>query len=163
MKSHNLKIDIVENDAIKLVLRTAKLSDIENLRRWKNREKEYFFYKKEISEEQQKEWFNNYLIRSNDFIFILELNDLTPIGCMGIRRLENEWDAYNIILGESAYGNKGYISRGFQTMLDFAIKEENLPITLKVLKQNPAVTWYEKNGFQKMSDDGDHFYMKYIY
>lgn len=162
MKSHSLNIDKFENDSVKLVLRTAELTDIENLRNWKNREKEFFFYKKDITEEQQKEWFINYLNRSNDFIFILEINDTIPVGCMGIRRLEEEWDAYNIILGELKYGNKGYMSRGFRRMLEFATKHENIPISLKVLKDNPAVSWYEKNGFQKLSSDGDHFYMKYI-
>jgi ribosomal protein S18 acetylase RimI-like enzyme len=28
-----------------------------------------------------------------------------------------------------------------------------------VLKQNPAIGWYQKNGFHIMADGGDHFVM----
>jgi RimJ/RimL family protein N-acetyltransferase len=162
MKSINILLDKINDDSITLNLRTAVENDIENLRIWKNMNKDFFFYKKEITESQQKEWFNQYLSRSDDYIFIVELNNQFPIGCMGIRKLENEWDAYNIILGESEFGGKGYMSIAFKKMLDFASNCESLPITLKVLKENPAVTWYEKNGFKKIAIEDSHFYMKYI-
>jgi RimJ/RimL family protein N-acetyltransferase len=157
-----INIDKTNNNLNKLTLRTVNETDIENLRVWKNMNKNFFFYKQEISESQQTEWFNQYLNRPDDYIFIVELNNQLPIGCMGIRKLDKEWDAYNIILGESEFGRKGYMSVAFKKMLDFASNSESLPITLKVLKENPAVSWYEKNGFKKMSIEDSHFYMKYI-
>ena len=164
MKSVKIIIDIdkTNNNSNQLTLRTAEEKDIENLRLWKNMNKDFFFYKNEISIEQQKTWFDQYLSRPDDFIFIVELNDQIPIGCMAIRKLEVEWDAYNIILGNSNFGKNGYMSIAFKKMLKFAFEKNSLPITLKVLKENPAVTWYEKNGFKKISIEESHFYMKYI-
>ena len=145
---------------LKLSLRMANDGDLPNLRQWKNEQREFFFFKSEILPEQQREWFRAYQQRPDDFMFMVLVAN-TPIGCMGIRLIDDLWDIYNVILGSSGYGGKGLMGKAFQAMLNFAVSRRANPITLKVLKHNPAVGWYRKNGFLVTSEQSDHFCMVY--
>lgn len=141
-----------------LQLRSAEGADIEYLRELKNSHREYFFHRLEITQEQQAAWFATYQSRPNDFMFIVWLNGVR-IGCMGIRLLDNAWDVYNVILGDQQYKGAGWMGRAFQTMLSFATGIHQAPIGLSVLKNNPAIWWYEKNGFKVETESSDHFVM----
>ena len=143
-----------------IILRTAEMRDITKLRKWKNASREFFFQKNIIGTNQQQEWFDAYQDRPKDYMFIVVVNQI-PVGCMGIRRIDEEWDVYNVILGMAKYGKIGIMSMALQSMIKFASTKESLPITLKVLKQNPAVSWYQKNGFVVDSDKGEYFRMIY--
>ena len=143
-----------------LAIRTSAQGDLNNLREWKNAHKEYFFHKQEISPSQQEEWFIGYLSRVNDYLFIVEF-DRKPIGCMGIRFKGDHWDIYNVILGDAYFGGQGLMGRSFQAMLQFAKSQNDFPISLQVLKNNPAIWWYEKNGFRVAQDLGDHLFMQH--
>lgn len=140
------------------VLRSASRLDLLNLRNWKNVRREFFFHTAEIAQEQQLAWFDAYLSRPNDYMLIVDVNK-RAIGCMGIRLLADEWDVYNVILGNEMHAKKGYMSKAFQAMIAFASKQKFLPIKLKVLKHNPAVSWYQKQGFEIVSEQEDHFQM----
>ena len=142
----------------RLVIRTSDVDDLTNLREWKNTHKEYFFHKLEITPAQQEEWFSGYLLRADDYLFIVEF-DGNPIGCMGIRFKDDSWDIYNVILGKAAFGGQGLMGRSYQVMLQFAKSQISHPISLQVLKNNPAIWWYEKNGFKVTQDLGDHLFM----
>lgn len=141
-----------------LAIRTSALGDLNNLREWKNAHKEYFFHKLEITPAQQEEWFSGYLLRADDYLFIVEFDGM-PIGCMGIRFKGNNWDIYNVILGKTEFGGHGLMGRSYQVMLQFAKSQISRPISLQVLKNNPAIWWYEKNGFEVAQDLGDHLFM----
>jgi RimJ/RimL family protein N-acetyltransferase len=78
---------------------------------------------------------------------------------MGIRVLESAWDVYNVILGLPDHGGKGLMGKSLQTMLRFALSLHAMPITLEVLRNNPAVAWYQKNGFVITSEQRDHYCM----
>jgi len=80
---------------------------------------------------------------------------------MGIRLLNSEWDIYNVILGDTTYGRKGHMGRAIATMIQMALQQRDLPITLKVLKHNPAVSWYLKNGFVSLFEADDHYGLIY--
>ena len=148
------------HEGIHVNLRPANKNDLLNLREWKNHNREFFFFKDEISIEQQREWFSEYEIRTNDFMFIVSDND-SPIGCMGIRLIENVWDVYNVILGLSEYKGKCIMGASLKKMLNFAVIVYQNPITLKVLKHNPAVSWYKKNGFIIKSEKSEFYFMSY--
>ncbi|MEI2690871.1 MAG: GNAT family N-acetyltransferase [Anaerolineae bacterium] len=143
-----------------MVLTAATTADLPNLRHWKNEHRGFFFYREEITAKQQEAWFHAYQTRPEDYMFIVIVSEL-PIGCMGIRYLENGWDVYNVILGETGYGKKGLMSEAFQAMLRFALQQRQCPITLKVLKNNPAVNWYCKQGFGITSTEQDYFLMSF--
>jgi ribosomal protein S18 acetylase RimI-like enzyme len=141
-------------------LNTVNDVNLEKIRNWKNSERNYFFHKQEISKEQQLDWYQKYLLRDNDFIFVINyLNN--DIGSIGIRKIKNEWDIYNVIIVDKNYSKMGLMRSGIEEIINFSQRIERLDITLKVLKINPAVSWYIKNNF-KIIDEQDEFYsMKY--
>ena len=145
-------------DGQNVYLRSANNTDIEYLRLLKNNHTEYFFHKQEITSNQQEAWFSAYQKRLNDFMFILML-DNNRIGCMGIRLLDNNWDVYNVILGDRDYKGTGLMGRSLQAMLGFARSVRDIPIGLSVLKNNPAIWWYKKNGFKIDCDNPAYLVM----
>jgi RimJ/RimL family protein N-acetyltransferase len=152
-------VDVVCTEK-KVRLRCAELPDIEYLRLLKNAHRQFFFYKQEITEEQQEVWYSAYHERLDDFMFIVWLDD-NKIGCMGIRLLDNKWDVYNVILGDNEFKGTGIMGQSFQAMLSFARGRRDAPIGLSVLKNNPAIWWYKKNGFKIDSETPDHFEMSF--
>ena len=117
---------------LSLTIRSANENDLENLRQWKNEQREFFFYKDIITPEQQRAWFVKFQARNHDYMFIVDLNS-KAIGCMGIRMLDEVWDIYNVILGLPDYGKKGYMGQALQAMLIYAQSVSQSPITLQVL------------------------------
>ena len=141
-------------------LRCAELTDVEYLRLLKNAHRQFFFYNHEITTEQQEAWYSAYHERQDDFMFIVWLRDIR-IGCMGIRLLDKKWDVYNVILGNNEFKGAGIMGRSFQAMLSFARGRRSSPIGLSVLKNNPAIWWYKKNGFKIDSETPDYFEMSF--
>jgi RimJ/RimL family protein N-acetyltransferase len=141
----------------RLRLRAVTADDAERLRIWKNQNRQFFFHKAEILPEQQLAWIVQHLDRPDDYMFVVEL--LTePIGCMGFRVVEHEADVYNVILGREDLAGQGLMSAALQTLLRFAEGQSDR-ISLKVLKDNPAVGFYERNGFRIAEDQPDHYFM----
>lgn len=143
-----------------LRLRSATDLDLDMLRTWKNAQSQFFFHQAEISPAQQRAWFDAFVQRPDDYMLMVE-HQGTAKGCMGIRLLDTEWDIYNVILGDPTFGKQGHMGRAFAAMLGMARQQHDLPITLKVLKHNPAVGWYLKNGFTTASEAADHFGLRY--
>jgi RimJ/RimL family protein N-acetyltransferase len=143
-----------------LTLRAVTDVDLENLRQWKNEQREFFFHKDEITPEQQRNWYAAFQGRPYDFMFMTALDGQT-FGCMGIRWLENAWDIYNVILARPELGGRGHMSKAFKTMLAYALALKRSPITLQVLKHNPAVRWYLNKEFVITSEYDDHYTMIY--
>lgn len=147
------KICILDNDN-KIRLRSAECNDIELLREWKNNNKKSFFYQQEITSEQQRKWFEDYKKREYDYIFMVEeVADFKyePIGCMGFRVQDDAIDLYNIIRGkESKTGISMY--QAMHVMLSYIIHKYDFPIKCDVLKDNPAVEWYQKCGFDILKE-----------
>ena len=159
MKSfYKARLNLVVQDSPKQLLRSATEDDLEQLRLWKNANRQFFFHQEEISEEQQKAWFYSYQKRSYDLMFMTEF-ECQPFGCMGIRWQDKNWDIYNIILGKQNFGKQGLMGKSFQTMLSYAYSLKSTSITLKVLKTNPAAAWYQKQGFRITEDNEDYVSM----
>jgi len=157
-KKPNLSL-IVENSYNKVItLKLIDQSDLNNLMNWKNTNRSFFFHNSNISKQQQKIWYQSYCQRDQDYMFIVNFNEL-PIGCMGIRYLQKYWDVYNIILGDMNFQKQGIMGKAFKKMIDFAIKNYKTDIVLKVLKHNPAIRWYEKQGFTIVEKNNDHYLM----
>jgi len=141
-----------------LVLRSVSLSDLEHLRRWKNGPKQFFFHQDEITENQQRQWYESFKQRPHDLMFMIEYRKKI-FGFMGIRWQESHWDIYNVILGLQEFGGRGLMGRAFAAMLDFAVSLNEGLISLQVLKHNPAVKWYQNQGFQITESHDSFFYM----
>ncbi len=79
-----------------VTIHLATFESQENLRLWKNSNRSGFFNKEIISIEQQIVWFQYLKNQENNFMFIVQVDSL-PVGCMGIRLTDGEWDVYNVI------------------------------------------------------------------
>jgi RimJ/RimL family protein N-acetyltransferase len=136
-------------------LRTIRQSDQCELRAWKNQNRKSFFFKELISESTQQEWFEKYLIRDGDYMFVVRVEGYS-VGCMGIRLQEDTWDVYNVILGDLRFSKRGYMRQALQMMCSWAAELRPMRISAKVLKDNPAIEWYCRNGFKVVSIHSDH-------
>ncbi|MBI5650578.1 MAG: hypothetical protein HZC40_09065 [Chloroflexi bacterium] len=103
-----------------LALCTIKRADCENLREWKNANRFAFFHQALITPEQQAQWFENYLTRAYDYMFIVQV-DARALGCMGFRLIENHADVYYVILGDRAMGKRGWMRAAHDIYFDFAL------------------------------------------
>ena len=155
------KITISATNDAAVVLRSAEWTDLESLRAWKNANRQYFFFKDLIDSDGQRRWFRGHLQRPDDYMFMV-IADSKAIGCLGIRVLDDGLDIYNVILGDERFGRKGIMSRGIRMMMKFACdRHPGLPVRLKVLKNNPALQWYERNGFHAIGAGDDHVALKF--
>ncbi len=142
-----------------VALRTILPTDCENLRRWKNANRFSFFFQELITPQMQADWFRKYLERDDDWMFAVEYQG-QPVGCMGFRLLESHADIYNVILGETEYGGQGLMGRALRIMCSYIWSNWTQDIQLKVLKTNPAVTWYKRNEFYEISARDNFFELK---
>ncbi len=62
---------IIEDVTNDVKLRSIDYDDIEFIRKIKNHNRKSFFYQEIISKEQQIQWFNKYLEREKDWIFVV--------------------------------------------------------------------------------------------
>ena len=157
----NLKKDLkLISDNTSINLRLISKSDIEKIRIWKNEHRNSFFYDKVITPKEQAEWFENYLKRENDFIFIISF-DNKDIGCIAFREIEGMIDIYNVILGNKNFGGKGIMSHANRLMCSLIMDNYSSNITVKVLKTNPAVKWYLKNNFYGIGREDTYLLLKF--
>ncbi len=148
-------------------LRPADQSDLDDLRQWKNSNKASFFLKDDIDRSQQLTWFHAFESRSDDHMFIVEQfaqGNWQKIGCMGFRKLDDEGciDAYNIIRAKRIEPASFSMADVFLSMLKMAHNlYPDLPIRCKVIVGNPAVAWYEKQGFTKIEAYDSYFLLEF--
>jgi hypothetical protein len=131
-----------------LRLKQAEAADMEDLRVWKNANREWFFYKKEITPEQQAGWFAKHQARKYDVMFMAQERDgeeWVNIGCMGFRLTDTVVDLYNIMRGRKVEGSQHSMGEAFSLMNAYLAKTYALPITCEVLTANPARNFYERN------------------
>jgi RimJ/RimL family protein N-acetyltransferase len=130
-----------------LRLRSIVEDDLETLRLWKNAHRQFFFFQEVIVPEQQRFWFQQFRTREHDYMFMVRYRTV-DIGCMGFRLLDGKIDIYNVILGRKEHANRGIMSMAMCLMNGFAALKFTEEITARVLRTNPALAWYLKNGFE---------------
>lgn len=142
-------------------LRTIHKNDNEKLMLWKNANKRSFFFHGIIEEEQQKKWFQTYIKRENDVMFMVEEVLYESIGCMGYRIMDDGiCDIYNIIRGCSSLSNTR-MSEALNLMLSYIFTVEEIQtVKCDVIKDNPALLWYEKCGFLKKEEKENYFILE---
>jgi RimJ/RimL family protein N-acetyltransferase len=125
---------------------TITASHCETIRLWKNENRFYFFFQELITRPMQEVWFREYFERADDYMFVVQ-HDNEMIGCMGFRLIDKMADVYNVILGNPAYGGKGFMSKALALMCSYIVSSSTGNVGLKVLRANPALNWYLRNGF----------------
>jgi ribosomal protein S18 acetylase RimI-like enzyme len=144
-----------------LRLRSIDERDIGTLREWKNRFRERFFHKVEITPVEQVAWYRGFRSRPEDFMFVAEATCVSPVeafGCIGFRAIENGVDVYNVIRGTRPAGQQCSMGDALSLLCSYAVSWRR-PVTCKVLKDNPAIGWYEQHGFAKLGEAADYFLM----
>jgi hypothetical protein len=142
-------------------LQTININDIEYLRQWKNEHKEFFFYKNEISKIEQENWFFELNKRLSDHIFIV-YDNTSPVGCIGARLTESCVDIYNVILGNKIYKGKHVMKNALWAVVSLnSLLYFAKPNRVSVLKNNPAINWYEKIGFKIINNFQDYVLMEF--
>jgi RimJ/RimL family protein N-acetyltransferase len=149
------RIILSSEEAPGVELKSIGAEDLENLRAWKNEHREFFFFKGIISETDQLKWYEQYLRRPDDFMFVI-LVEHSPIGCIGFRYTEGKVDIYNVILGAKEMGGRGLMSGALRIMCSYAAELYRGVQGLKVLRHNPAVGWYKQNGFREIAAFEEH-------
>ncbi len=127
-------------------LRGVNCGDQDVLRTWRNAHGHRFFHCRPITPESQQSWFDGYLRRPDDFLFMVMAAE-RAVGCIGIRLREAEWDLYNVIRGVHSAGSSGFMSHALAAVMAFARQRCPAPIRADVLTGNPALSWYLRNGF----------------
>lgn len=147
-------------DKDKISIKPINKSHLSKLRLWKNQNKNNFFHKDLITQEDQTKWYKLFKSRKNDYMFVITNNN-SLVGCMGIRLINDEWDVYNVILGNLKYSKKGIMSIAFLKMIEYALSLKKTKISLKVLKNNPAIIWYKKQNFEIINSNENFHIMIY--
>jgi len=76
---------------------------------------------------------------------------------MGVWLRDQHADVYNVILGLREFGGRGVMSQAFRMMCSYAQQHLSPNVTAQVLKNNPAVGWYVKCGFDIVAEESTHY------
>jgi RimJ/RimL family protein N-acetyltransferase len=139
-------------------LRPIGPGDQETLRSWRNANTSRFYNQNPVSADRQQAWYENHLGRPDDHMFLV-MDRNQAIGCIGIRFCDDSWHLYNVIRGVTTLHRMGYMSRALVQVMDFARKTRDAPVRAEVLADNPALGWYQRNGFTVQARTGQAILM----
>ena len=139
----------------KIILEPLKKEDIEDLRLLRNKKenRECFIYQKEISKEEQEKWFEKYLEKETDIMFVVSLKeDKRPIGYVALYDIDNEkktCEFGRIIVDKTKVLEKGIGAQITKCCCDIGFEKLGMNmIYLEVFSDNiPALKTYLKVGF----------------
>jgi RimJ/RimL family protein N-acetyltransferase len=139
----------------KVTLRKIKKSDLKSCIKWFSDPEVVKFLStsvKNITEEQELEWFNFIKDSENDFVFaIISKNDGVYIGNCGLHKIDwNEKNCeFGIFIGNKDYWNKGYGTDALKSLMNFVFCDLKLQkIKLLVYEYNcRAKKVYDNCGF----------------
>ena len=103
----------------------------------------------------QEAWFRAYLERDGDCMLMVEASGIA-VGCMGFRRIGDETDVYNVILGRAEAGGRGVMGTAMRLMCSFIVSRFTSRVSAKVVQGNAALAWYRRNGFRVVAEAEGH-------
>ena len=115
----------------KVRLRPVERSDLAKIVEWRNKPRvlRNLFSFLPLSMAQQERWFEQYLTRQNELMFIIESEEGIPIGTIGLNNIDykNAKAEYGRkIIGEDAYLGRGYATDAGRTLVRFAFQLMNM-------------------------------------
>lgn len=137
-------------------------------RNWRNQDqiRKWFLHSDIIMPEQHQEWFEKYLGRDDDFLFIIEeISEFPkPVGQISLYHIdwqERKAEFGRLLVGEPTARHKGIAKKATAILLDFAFQEWGIrEIHLEVLRQNePAMAIYDQLGFLRIAETNDRIEM----
>jgi len=140
-------------------LRLLELSDLSMTLSWRNQDRirKWFIHSEVISPKQHREWFEQYLQRDNDYVFIFEeiYSLQKPVGQISIYNInwkERQAEYGRLLIGEAEARGKGIAKEANHLLLDLAFTTLELDrVELEVFSDNgPAIAIYRACGFQEV-------------
>lgn len=139
-------------------LRFLKGSDADQVVTWRNANAEFFPPQSPWTVKSHLAWYSRYLADVNDWVYVVCLDDGTPVGTIGITKLEfGCYEIGRVLLGERDLAPKGIMSEALEEVI---ARHEADCYTLKVLTRNQrAVAFYAKHQFRITRLAGYCYYM----
>jgi RimJ/RimL family protein N-acetyltransferase len=147
----------------KILLRLVTEADLDLTLRWRNQDhiRRWFFTSSIIDPEQHHRWFEQYIERDDDFVFVIEeLATQRPIGQVALYHVD--WDLRRaefgrLMIGESDAMGKGFARSATELAIRIAFVDFKLrQLYLEVYAHNTrARAIYESTGFQVVSQQNN--------
>lgn len=119
---------------------------------WTDSQKRAFLFQQFSAQHQY--YLENYVNSTFDLI----LFNHAPVGRLYVARWENQLRIIDIAL-LSAYRGQGIGSQLIERLLSES-RTQQLPLTIHVERENPALAWYFRMGFQMVEDKGVYLFLK---
>lgn len=147
----NHNITLKTND---ITLRPVVSNDLEKMRRWRNSDwaRSFFLTNEIISEEQQKKWYESYINKPDDYMFIIQLGDI-DVGTAALYHVDStnrSSEFGRLLVAEEIARGKGVGEKVVASICNFALGKLKLKeVTLEVFSDNTkAIHIYTKAGFR---------------
>jgi RimJ/RimL family protein N-acetyltransferase len=149
----------IEGDGVRL--RLLMETDLPLTMKWRNQEhiRKWFVHPEIISPEQHREWFQRYLDREEDYMFIIEEpgESWRPVGQISLYNIDwgdGKAEFGRLLIGEMDAQRKGIAKRATLLLLFYAFNTWGLKrIELEVFGNNePAIAIYRHCGFSELSE-----------
>lgn len=148
----------------RIFLRPLEARDIEELRILRNKNREFFFQSCQISEEQQKAWFQNYLSKNDDVMFAVELIDrpgefIGAIAIYDINQTSGVAECGRTVLDKDKAPLKGIGTEVTAAACHVAFTQLGVKkIIAEILKSNKRILKVDtRAGFVVVGENGDNW------
>ena len=143
----------ITNDRIEL--KELSENDLILMMDWRNNKenKQYFFSQETITLKNQKKWYQAYLKKDNDKMFIIKTQKNEPIGTIALYNIDTQkkhGEIGRILIGDKKFRRKGIATNAFKLLINTAFRVYKLDqIFLRVnINNTNAINLYKKNGFK---------------
>ena len=145
-------------DKLQITLIPITNSNYEILRKWRNENREFFISSHEISEKEHLDWFNNYLKKGINDMYIISIDD-KYVGNIRLTKVSDSMiEINNVLIGDISYRGKGVMSKTFDYIFSMYDK---MSFQLEVLKTNTnAIDFYIRKGFKIVEEKNNIILMK---
>lgn len=138
-------------DSYAIKLKQLNRAYLELVRNWRNsrKVKSQMIYQKEISEDEQIQWFNA-LDKSHNYYFIIE-HSLSDVGLVNIKDVKDRVGEAGIFIGDEAVLKTSVPVQAILAIMDFAFLDLDLiALRIKIRNDNQnAIELNTKLGYQR--------------
>ncbi len=143
---------VIKGDKINLI--EISENDLLIMMEWRNDKdnRKYFFSQEIITFENQKKWYQSYLKKDNDKMFIIKTKNDISIGTIALYNINIDkkyGEIGRILIGDKKFRRMGYATRAIKLLINKAFEIFKLEeIFLQVSDNNRnAINLYKKCGF----------------
>lgn len=145
----------------KVELRPVSKDDMQTLLDWRNKDeiRNGFIQSEKITMADHLKWFERYLNKPGDIMFIIEENSLLnkPVGSIALYDIDQDSETAEfgrLMIGEPEAKGKGIAKSATFLLCEFGFRELQLKsVYLEVFSDNfTAFKLYERSGFRKVGE-----------